>query len=215
MLKALIMMPRQSGVSPKMINVDAVILAAGRSSRMGVASKALLSLNNLSLLDHVIKRLAPQVDSLIVSGDRALLNNLEYPVIEDVADKFSGPLAGLYSALVSSHLSNAEYLMVVPCDGPLVPESLVAELYRVIRYTDTDVACVRYDGVVQGTFSLWHKRQVERIKNTLLVEKYGGFKPLMRALDTAYLDWPEQSVNPFFNINTPDDLKKAEKLLNV
>ena len=209
------MMPWQSGASPGMINVDVVILAAGRSSRMGVASKALLPLNDLSLLDHVIKRLAPQVDSLIVSGDQTLLDNLEYPVIEDVTVKFSGPLAGLYSALVSSHLSDAKYLMVVPCDGPLAPESLVAELYRVIRDADADVACVRYDGVVQGTFSLWHKRQVDRIKNALLVEKYGGFKPLMRALDTAYLDWPEQSVNPFFNINTPDDLKKAEKLLNI
>jgi molybdenum cofactor guanylyltransferase len=215
MLKALMMMPRQSGANLGMINVDAVILAAGRSSRMGVASKALLPLNDLPLLDHVIKRLAPQVDSLIVSGDQILLDNLDYPVIEDVTAKFSGPLAGLYSALVSSHLSDAEYLMVVPCDGPLAPETLVAALYRVIRTADADVACVRYDGVVQGTFSLWHKRQVDRIKNALLVEKYGGFKPLMRALDTVYLDWPEQSVNPFFNINTPDDLKKAEKLLYV
>ena len=215
MLSRPIAMQRQSGARTVMINVDAVILAAGQSSRMGVASKALLPLKGLSLLDHVIKRLAPQVDSLVVSGDQALLGYLEYPVVEDLTAKFSGPLAGLYSALICADLSGAEYLMVAPCDGPLVPESLVARLYREIRLADSDVACARYEGVIQGTFSLWHKRQTYAIKNTLLVDKYGGFKPLLDKMDAVYVDWPKASVNPFFNINTPDDLKQAEKLLDL
>ena len=185
-----------------MINVDAVILAAGQSSRMGVASKALLPLKGLSLLDHVITRLAPQVDSLVVSGDKTLLGDLEYPVVEDLTAKFSGPLAGLYSALIYSDLSDAEYLLVVPCDGPLVPKDLVARLYREIRLADSDVACARYEGVIQGTFSLWHKRQTAAIKNTLLVDKYGGFKPLLDKMDAVYVDWIKQSINPFFNISS-------------
>jgi molybdopterin-guanine dinucleotide biosynthesis protein A len=46
-----------------------------------------------------------------------------------------------------------------------------------------------------------------------LVKKNGGFKPLLEVLNSVYLDWPEQSINPFFNINTPDDLAEAERLL--
>jgi molybdopterin-guanine dinucleotide biosynthesis protein A len=47
----------------------------------------------------------------------------------------------------------------------------------------------------------------------LLVKKMGGFKPLLTELNTVYLDWPEQPLNPFFNINTPEDLAEAELLL--
>jgi molybdopterin-guanine dinucleotide biosynthesis protein A len=90
---------------------------------------------------------------------------------------------------------------------------LVSELYRLVTNCNADVACVRYESVAQATFSLWHKRTVEAVKNALLSDHNGGFKPLLSNLNTVYLDWPDSPVNPFFNINTPEDLSVAEKIL--
>jgi molybdopterin-guanine dinucleotide biosynthesis protein A len=193
-----------------MTNIDGVILAAGRSSRMGESNKVQSQLAGRALLDHVRDRLEPQVDQLIVNGDSAICGEA---AVVDVIDGAKGPLVGLYSALISEQLSAAEFLMMVPCDGPFIPTNLVAELYREIQLADADIACVRYGGVAQPTFSLWHKRVTPAVEQALLVKKQGGFKPLLASLDSRYLDWPEQVVNPFFNINTQDDLVEAEALL--
>lgn len=193
-----------------MTNIDGVILAAGRSSRMGESNKVQSQLAGRTLLDHVRDRLEPQVDQLIVNGDSAICGEA---AVVDVIDGAKGPLVGLYSALISEQLSAAEFLMMVPCDGPFIPTNLVAELYREIQLADADIACVRYGGVAQPTFSLWHKRVTPAVEQALLVKKQGGFKPLLASLNSRYLDWPEQVLNPFFNINTQDDLVEAEALL--
>ena len=200
-----------------MINVDGLILAAGRSSRMGSVNKVQAVLADRSLLNHVIDRLAPQVDQLVINGDAGTCGESDYPLVEDALDGFQGPLMGLYSALSSAKssdkLGQATYLMMVPCDGPFIPNNLVAELHQQVLEQDADVACIRYQGFAQPTFSLWHKRVAPAVKEALLVKKYGGFKPLLADLNATYLDWPEQSVSPFFNINTVDDLAEAEGLL--
>jgi len=200
-----------------MLNVDGLILAAGRSSRMGSVNKVQAVLAGRSLLNHVIDRLAPQVDQLVINGDAGTCGESDYPLVEDALDGFQGPLMGLYSALSSAKssdkLGQATYLMMVPCDGPFIPNNLVAELHQQVLEQDADVACIRYQGFAQPTFSLWHKRVAPAVKEALLVKKYGGFKPLLADLNATYLDWPEQSVSPFFNINTVDDLAEAEGLL--
>ena len=193
-----------------MINIDGVILAAGRSSRMGSVNKVQSLLAGRTLLDHAKANLAPQVDALLVNGDKSLCGD---EAIADRLEGFKGPLAGLYSTLLSDKLSSAEYLMMAPCDGPFMPNNLVAVLYAEISATDADIACARYQGFAQPTFSLWHKRVTAVVEQALLVKKNGGFKPLLEGLNSVYLDWPEQGINPFFNINTQDDLAEAERLL--
>jgi len=193
-----------------MINVDGVILAAGKSSRMGRANKVLANLGGRSLLEIAVEKMSPQVDSLVINGDPAVCGE---QALADRIEGFQGPLMGLYTALLSEQLSRADYLMMVPCDGPFLPDNLVAELYQQIVQADADIACVRYQGFAQPTFSLWHKRALPDIEQALLVEKNGGFKPLLQSLNAVYLDWPEREPSPFFNINTPEDLALAEKLL--
>ena len=195
------------------MNVDAVILAGGKSSRMGVPIKALISLAGRSLLNRVADRLVSQVDLICVSGSQDILMSLEYPIIEDRVANFSGPLAGLYSTLLYPELTNADYLLLAPCDGPFIPQNLVKELSEAVIRFDADVAVIRYEGIIQPTFSLWHKRVLGTVKQVLLVDHLGGFKPLLDRLKSECLDWPKQSINPFFNINTEHDLFFAKSLL--
>lgn len=201
----------------RMTDIDGLILAAGRSSRMISGNKIQVQLAGKSLLENVIERLAPQVDSLFINGDPAICTsacgNHLYPFIIDRLEGFQGPLTGLYSALVSNHLTDADYLMMIPCDGPFIPDNLVAELYKLIVSSGADTACVRYQGFAQPTFTLWNKRVLSAVEKALLEDKDGGFKSLLQRLDTVYLDWPDQAVNPFFNINSQEDLALAEAAL--
>ena len=195
-------------------NIDGLILAAGRSKRMGCKDKLKSILHDKTLLEHVIDRLEPQVGELFINANPDLCGEQSLTVIADHMAGFQGPLTGLWSALKSDRLSDASYLMMVPCDGPFIPQNLVAELYQMIVKNDADIACVRYQGFAQPTFSLWNKRVLPAVEETLLVKKMGGFKSLLAELNTAYLDWPEQPINPFFNINTPEDLAAAERLFS-
>jgi molybdopterin-guanine dinucleotide biosynthesis protein A len=196
-----------------MNDVDGLILAAGLSKRMGCGDKLKSILDDKSLLEHVIDRLGPQVGELFINANPELCREQSLTVIADHMEGFQGPLTGLWSALKSDQLSDASYLMMVPCDGPFIPKNLVAELYQLMVESDADIACVRYQSFAQPTFSLWNKRVLPAVEETLLVKKMGGFKPLLTELNTVYLDWPEQPLNPFFNINTPEDLAEAELLL--
>ena len=165
-----------------MINIDGVILAAGRSSRMGSVNKVQSLLAGRTLLDHAKANLAPQVDALLVNGDKSLCGD---EAIADRLEGFKGPLAGLYSTLLSDKLSSAEYLMMAPCDGPFMPNNLVAVLYAEISATDADIACARYQGFAQPTFSLWHQRVTPVVDPALLVKETGGFKPLLEGLNSV------------------------------
>ncbi|MCS5588232.1 MAG: molybdenum cofactor guanylyltransferase [Porticoccaceae bacterium] len=199
-----------------MTAIDGLILAAGRSSRMGSGNKGQALLAGRPLLEHVSERLAPQVDNLFINGlqddDLAWSLPLVKGRVKDSGEAFQGPLSGLWSALTDSRLQST-YLMIVPCDGPFIPDNLVAELYAQIITGNADVVCIRYKGIQQPTFSLWHKRVTSAVEKALLINRDGGFKPLLKSLKTLHLDWPEQLVNPFFNINTQDDLKRAEQIL--
>ena len=119
-----------------MINVDGVILAAGRSSRMGSINKVQASLGGRSLLEIAVGKISPQVDTLLINGDPALCGE---QALADRLEGFQGPLMGLYTALLSEQLSAADYLMMVPCDGPFLPDNLVAELHRQIVVATRDV----------------------------------------------------------------------------
>jgi len=200
-----------------MTDVDGLILAAGRSRRMLTGNKVQALLAGKTLLEQIVERLAPQVGRLFINGDPALCSGAcgdhFYPFIVDKLDDFQGPLTGLYSALDSDQLSDARYLMLTPCDGPFIPVNLVAELYALIVSKNADIACIRYQGSAQPTFTLWNKSVFGAVESALLVDKNGGFKPLLQTLNTVYLDWPEQPVNPFFNINNPQDLALAEAVV--
>ena len=195
-----------------MIDVSGLILSAGESRRMGSQNKALAILCGQTLVERVMDRLAPQVDRIIISGDRQLLGHLPYDIIEDETGPHRGPLMGLHSVFQSS-LVQSEHLMMVACDGVFFPTNLVAKLHALVLENNADIGCIRYRGFPQPMFSLWNKRTAPSIACAVLEKRLGGFKLLLASLRSVYLDWPENSINPFFNINTPKDLRYAETIL--
>ncbi len=119
--------------------ITGLILAGGRATRMGGVDKGLQLLNGEPMVQHVLRRLQPQVSHMLINANR---NAQEYrqfgvPVIADRVSGFAGPLAGLHAGLAQCA---TPYLATAPCDSPLLPVDLVARLSAALAQTGSDVA---------------------------------------------------------------------------
>src|SRR5258705_9542152 len=112
--------------------VTGVLLAGGRSRRMGGGDKGLLALAGKPMLQHVIERLRPQVESIVINanGDPARFGAFGLPVIADTVAGFVGPLAGVLAGMRWSlaEVPERRFIVTAPGDAPLLPLTLVASL---------------------------------------------------------------------------------------
>ena len=195
--------------------VAGVILAGGRSRRMGGGFKALAPLGGEPLVRHVIDRLQPQVRSLVLSVEKHApeFQAFGLPQVEDPAPGSRGPLGGLLSAMADMEVG-CDWVLLAPCDAPFLPLELAERLLNCALDDDQAGCVVRYGAEIQPTFSLWHRRLLPRLKEAVLEEGMAGFKQFLRETPVATLDWESSDPSPFFNINDPDTLAEAARLLD-
>jgi molybdopterin-guanine dinucleotide biosynthesis protein A len=191
-----------------------VILAGGRSRRMGGGFKALAPLGGKPLIRHVIDRLQPQVLSLVFSVEKHVPGFEEFglPQVEDPTPGSRGPLGGLLSALTNMEMG-CDWMLLAPCDAPFLPLELAQRLLNCVLEDDQVGCIVRYDSEIQPTFSIWRRRLLPRLEEAVLEEGMAGFKQFLRDTPVAVLDWESSDLSPFFNINDPDALVEAAHLL--
>lgn len=108
-------------------NISCVILAGGQGRRMGGIDKGLTKYEGKYLIEHVIAKLAPQVDDIIINANRNIDRYLAlgFPVVADEIGGFAGPLAGIASAVPACR---HDWIIIVPCDMPFLPDDLVSTL---------------------------------------------------------------------------------------
>ena len=194
-----------------------VILAGGRSSRMGVTRKALLELNGQSLLRHVIDRLAGHLDPLLLSceSETSDFDSYGLAVVPDLLPDYRGPLTGLYSTL--QYLNDEGHnngLVLCPCDAPFLPDNLVQVLLDTDQSDHKPVIAISYQGVLQPTFSLWQNHHLPVIREAVIEEGRGGLKHLLTSIPHKIVAWATAEPSPFFNVNTPGELESAEQWLD-
>lgn len=121
------------------LSITGLILAGGRGTRMGTVDKGLQTFRGKPMVAHVIERLSPQVQGLMINANQNLetYRAFGYPVWPDNVQGFAGPLAGLQAGL--AHCATP-YLVTAPCDSPFLPADLVQRLGGAIAEQDADVA---------------------------------------------------------------------------
>jgi len=194
-----------------------VILAGGRSSRMGGSRKALLELNGRTLLTHVIDRLQAHLDPLMLSCDSETseFESFGLPLVPDLLPGFRGPLTGLCSALqYLADKGQQNSLVLCPCDAPFIPHNLVQTLLDADQENEKPVVVISYQGVLQPTFSMWHTHHLPAIYEAVVERGDGGLRYMLKSLPYTVVEWAPVEPSPFFNINTPADLKTAASLLD-
>lgn len=117
------------------MQITAVILAGGRGMRMGGVDKGLVDYQGQPMIEHVLARITPQVDHVIINANRNIERYQAYgvPVITDENDQFDGPLAGMQAAL---HHASTDWVLSVPCDSPLVPLDLASRLSQAVQVVE-------------------------------------------------------------------------------
>src|SRR6187551_2251464 len=138
--------------------ISAIILAGGRATRMNGVDKGLVTLHNKPLIQHVIERLKPQVDEILINANRevATYSKLGYRLLQDEKDEFLGPLAGFNMGLQQAQY---ECVLSVPCDSPLLPHDLAGRLLKGMTEANAEIAVASSDENTHPVFCLM-KRSV-------------------------------------------------------
>lgn len=202
-----------------------VILAGGLATRMGGGDKCLLPLGEGTLLSAVIERAAPQVASLALNanGDPTRFAEFGLPVLPDNIDGYPGPLAGVLAGLDWAAEQGVDRIVTVAADTPFFPDDLVARLEAksigqthplVLAATprgDAETKSMTGKLIRHPTFGLWPVA----LRDDLRAALSDGLKKVVlwtERHDGREAVFPVDRFDPFFNINTPDDLVRAEEL---
>ena len=193
-----------------------VILAGGLATRMGGGDKGLLSLGGQSLLARVVERLEPQVAGLALNanGDAARFAGTGLPVIPDSIDGYAGPLAGVLAGLDWAAEQGAETIVTAAADTPFFPCNLVPQLLHAADGMAHPLALAATPDPRRGsarhpTFGLWPVSLRDPLREALA----NGTRKVVAFTDAhgaAMARFPDDDA--FFNVNTPEDLARAEAM---
>jgi molybdopterin-guanine dinucleotide biosynthesis protein A len=194
-----------------------VLLAGGRARRMGGGDKCLLPLGVQTLLQRGIERAQPQVGTLLLSanGNALRFARTRLTVVADLYPDNPGPLAGIHAALkwMTENQPNEEWLASFACDSPFFPRDLVARLQEAAVAADSRLALACSAGRVHPVFALWHASLLKPIEEQLQSGHSPSLQEWVNAQNPVEVDFAFEDLDPFFNINSPQDLYAAEAML--
>jgi molybdopterin-guanine dinucleotide biosynthesis protein A len=197
-----------------------LVLAGGQARRMGGGDKARIKIGGATILDHVLATLSGQVQGIVLNanGDPTRFADTGLDVVADSVPDFAGPLAGVLAGLdyLSAQNNGIEWMLSVPGDCPFLPDDLVERLHEARRKMGAGVplACARSGEWRHPVVGLWPLALREDLRTALMVEGLHKIEIWTARHGVAIADWPDAPVDPFFNINTPEDAAKAEKIVS-
>jgi molybdenum cofactor guanylyltransferase len=188
------------------MNILGAIIAGGKSTRMG-QEKSLLKLGSKTLILHVVNRLLPQVDDAIINanGDTKRFEFLEMDIVPDIEQDLQTPLAGLHAALAYAVEEKFDAVVTAPADSPFLPKDLVAKL------SGTTAAIATSKGQDHYLTGFWPVALLPKLEKAL--NSTPRMQDWVKACGARKVEWAAHPVDPFFNINTPEDLAMAQKYL--
>lgn len=192
----------------------AVILAGGRSQRMG-QNKATVLLAGERLIDLIASRLSRQGLSVALNAPQGLHSSL--PLIPDTLPGYRGPLAGILSAMrfAASLPEPATHVLTVPIDSPFIPLNLAAALQAALASRES-ISIATSLGAAHPVVGVWPTSLAIDLETFLGTPENARVKSFLARHDTHYVDFPVIEtplgpLDPFFNLNTPDDLEVARR----
>lgn len=196
-----------------------VLLAGGRARRMGGGDKCLRLLAGRPLLDHVIGRIAPQVDRLVLNanGDPARFDPFGLPVAPDVVGGFAGPLAGVLTGMTwaARCAPDATWILTAATDAPFLPRDLNARLHEAVADAAADMACAASGGRHHPVIGLWPVRLREQLRQAMQQEDVRKVDVWTARYRLAVAEFDTGPPDPFFNANRPEDIEKAKDYLKT
>jgi molybdopterin-guanine dinucleotide biosynthesis protein A len=193
-----------------------LVLAGGLARRMGGGDKPMLRIAGITILERVLARLRPQCDGIVINanGDPARFATLGVPVVADTVPGFVGPLAGILAGLewAAAQRPDVADVASVPGDCPFLPADLVARLHAARRQEGRPLACARSGDWRHPVVGLWPVALRHDLRRALVEEDLRKIEVWTARHGVAIAEWPAKPVDPFFNVNTPEDLRAASDI---
>jgi molybdopterin-guanine dinucleotide biosynthesis protein A len=193
-----------------------LVLAGGLARRMGGGDKVRIRIGGATILDRVLACLSAQCPRLAINanGDPGRFADTGLPVLADDVEGFVGPLAGVLAGLdfMATEAPGIEWMLSVPGDCPFLPDDLVERLHQARRGVGTPLACARSGDWRHPVVGLWPLALRQDLRRALVDEGLHKIEAWTGRHGVAIADWPEEPVDPFFNVNTPEDVAKADRI---
>jgi molybdopterin-guanine dinucleotide biosynthesis protein A len=190
-----------------------VILAGGRSSRMGGGDKCLLPLDGRPLLAHVLERVSTQASAILINSNSEpeLFAEFGWPVLADIMPGYHGPLAGLMTGMfwVTKTQPSATHLVSVSCDTPFLPSDLVQRLVAGLGDADIAIACDKTGG--HPVIGLWPVTLADRLAHDMMERDIRGVYEWLHGFRVREIAFDAEH---FRNLNTRDELARADFLFS-
>ncbi|WP_117191271.1 molybdenum cofactor guanylyltransferase MobA [Rhizobium terrae] len=193
-----------------------LVLCGGRSSRMG-EDKAFVRIGGDTILGHIVRRLAPQVCGITLNAPADFPNPLGLPLLPDKLPGQIGPLAGVLSGLrhLQARGTAETHLLTVPSDSPFLPADLAERLRAETGEPDT-IVITASDGRNHPVFGLWPLSIADDLETWLSGPDNRRIKAFLQrhrlaTVEFPMVETPQGLLDPFFNINTPEELAEARR----
>ncbi|WP_400767824.1 molybdenum cofactor guanylyltransferase MobA [Methylosinus sporium] len=193
-----------------------LILAGGQARRMGGVAKPLIEVGGAPILEHLLRRLAPQCLRLALNanGDPSRYADFHLPIVADEVKGFAGPLAGVLAGLdhVAAHFPDVPLMLSVPADTPFVPLDLAARLASARAEAKAEIAVAKSGDRVHHAVALWPVALREELRHALVKEDLRKVSGFIERYANAQVEWRVDPYDPFFNVNRPEDVEQAERI---
>jgi molybdopterin-guanine dinucleotide biosynthesis protein A len=197
-------------------NILGLVLAGGLARRMGGGDKARIRIGGATILERVLARFTPQCAAVILNanGDAARFADTALPVVPDSVPDFAGPLAGILAGLdwAAAHAPKIVDIASVPGDCPFLPTDLVERLRATRAASGQPLACARSGDWRHPVVGLWPVALRDDLRKALVGEGLHKIEAWTARHGVAIAEWPDTPVDPFFNVNTPEDVAAAERI---
>lgn len=184
---------------------------------MNGADKPMLMLASKTLMEHVVGRAAPQVDELLINtnGDIGRFAGFGRTIVPDTVEDYPGPLAGILAGFewVKQNRTDAQWLVSFACDCPFLPEDLVGRLIAAAKMSKVPVSIAASGSRHHPVFAAWRTDLPLSADEILRKRGLRKVDSMVESFPNVRVEFDVRPVDPFFNINTPDDLVFAESLM--
>ena len=196
-------------------NILGVILAGGQSKRMG-KDKLFLEFDNKKLIEHTIDKVKKYLRKVIIitNQDNAFFLKKNLTTVKDCIEGQLGPLVGILTAMkwAKENLRECSWIATFPCDTPFFPESIIKNFIEESKKKESLILCASSHGRKHNIFGLWSLDLYDKLKDDLTNNKVRKVQDWTEKNRIKNLEFKFKDYDPFFNINTEEDLEFAKKL---
>ena len=195
-------------------NILGTVLAGGKSQRFG-EDKSQVTLSNKLLIDYVLSEIIDQFKEILIVSNNSInfQSSEKITKIEDYK-KGLGPLCGVLSAMkwIKTNKRDYQWIATFPVDTPFFKKQILKDFIKNINFKDSDLFFIKSNNTRHNIFGLWSIKLLNRLEKDL---NDGERKVELCAnnVGVKIINMEFSNNDPFFNINTKEDLEKAKEIL--